>query len=190
MLTRLLAPHPHWAREPQLQPPYAFDDVYRAYAESVAKWAARLGGPRVDYEDVVQEVFLTVQRELPRYRGTAPLTTWLYRITLNQVRYRLRKNRFRRWLSGLAPDWATDVPAPGHNALDTLEHREAVDALYAALYGLKERHRQVLVLFEMEERSGAEVAELMGARVETVWVWLHRARAELAKRLRLDGEGR
>src|SRR5262249_12394378 len=45
--------------------------IYRAHGAQVARWAARLGGPLVDAEEVTQEVFLTVQRLLPRFRGEA-----------------------------------------------------------------------------------------------------------------------
>jgi DNA-directed RNA polymerase specialized sigma24 family protein len=48
---------------------------------------------------------------------------------------------------------------------------------------LKERDRQVLVLFEIEGRSGQEIAELMGSKPANVWVWLTRARASFAKHL-------
>jgi RNA polymerase sigma-70 factor (ECF subfamily) len=104
-------------------------------------------------------------------------------MTLNEVRYRRRKNRFRRWLGGLAEEVAGELPAAEPTAPDALARQDAVRRLYAQLDGMSEKYRQVLVLFELEERSGEEVAELMGARVETVWVWLHRARGELAKRV-------
>jgi RNA polymerase sigma factor (sigma-70 family) len=50
--------------------------------------------------------------------------------------------------------------------------------IYQALDRMSERNRTLMILFEFEELSGQEIAELKGARVETVWVWLHRARAE------------
>src|SRR5947209_6991554 len=84
--------------------PLDFDAVYRAHAAKVARWAARLGGPAVDLDDVVQEVFLIVHRQLAKFRGEAQVTTWLYRIAENVVRHRRRKERFRRWLSGSAED--------------------------------------------------------------------------------------
>src|SRR5262249_44087441 len=51
-------------------------DLYRAHAQTVARWASRLGGPAIDVEDVVQEVFLVVQRRLREFRGEAEITTW------------------------------------------------------------------------------------------------------------------
>jgi RNA polymerase sigma factor (sigma-70 family) len=56
------------------------------------------------------------------------------------------------------------------------------------LDAIDEKHRTVLILFEIEGMSGDEIAELTGARVETVWVQLHRARARFKQRLQQMGE--
>src|SRR4051812_33481472 len=95
----LLKKHPATSEEEEQT---LVEQVYRAHVQDVARWAARLGGPRTDVEDVVQEVFLTVQRAMTEFRGDAKVETWLYRITQNVVRHRRRKERWRRWLGGSA----------------------------------------------------------------------------------------
>jgi len=75
-------------------------DLYRRHAETVARWVSRLGGPLVDVEDLVHEVFLVAQRKRPSDRGAARITTWLYRVTAKVVSHRRRKDRWRRWLRG------------------------------------------------------------------------------------------
>jgi RNA polymerase sigma-70 factor (ECF subfamily) len=158
------------------------DDVYRAYADTVARWVHRLGGPGIDLEDCVHEVFLVVQSRLARFRGDAKITTWLYRITHNVARNQRRKLRFRRWLSGTPDEAAGDQPEPGPSAAEELETAQRRQALYAVLDRMSDKYRTAFILFELEQLSGAEVAHLMGARPETVWVWLHRARAQFRKR--------
>jgi RNA polymerase sigma-70 factor (ECF subfamily) len=158
------------------------DAVYRAYADTVARWVHRLGGPGIDLEDCVHEVFLVVQSRLARFRGEAKISTWLYRITHNVTRNQRRKLRFRRWLSGTPHDVAGDQPEPGPSAPEVLESAQRRKALYAVLDRMSEKYRTAFILFELEQLSGAEVAHLMGARSETVWVWLHRARADFRKR--------
>jgi RNA polymerase sigma-70 factor (ECF subfamily) len=183
----LIQPRP-LAHQPPLGRTLDFEAVYRMHGMTVARWAARLGGPKVDCEDVVQEVFLKVRAELPRFRDEGRMEAWLYRMTLNEVRYRRRKNRLWGWLSGSAEEAGRGIATTQKSVPEELEQRDAVTQLYAALEGMNEKYRQVLVLHEFEERSGEEIAQLMGARVETVWVWLHRARAALEKRLREQGE--
>ena len=157
--------------------------VYRANVQLVARWATRLGGPEIDVEDVVQDVFISVQKGLPHFRGEASLTTWLYRITENAVTRGRRKLRWRRWLGGNAQDVAGHLPAPGRSASETVESQQAQARVYRALNAMKEKYRNLLILFELEEMSGEEIAELTGTRTATVWVQLHRARAEFLKRL-------
>src|SRR5580658_6945237 len=75
------------------------EDVYRRYGGLIAGWSAKLGGPRVETGDLVQEVFLVIAENLKEFRGDAKLTTWLFRITENVVRNRRRQARLRRWLA-------------------------------------------------------------------------------------------
>jgi RNA polymerase sigma-70 factor (ECF subfamily) len=164
-------------------PPLELGAVYRQHAQRVARWSARLGGPSLDVEDTVQEVFLVVQRLLPEFRGDAELTTWLYRITENVVRHRRRKERIRRWLGGSADEVAGRLASSRPTPAEDVERRDAERLVYAALDGMKHKYRTVIILFELEGLAGEEVAELVGAKVDTVWVWLHRARAQLAERL-------
>ena len=165
-----------------LAPP-DFDAVYRAHVDRVARWAARLGGPSVDVDDVVQDVFVVVHRQIAGFRGEASLSTWLYRITANVVRDRRRRERWRRWLTVLSSDFAARLPAPGATPLETVEQREAIERVYRVLDGMNERYRTLIVLFEIEKLSGGEIAELTGMRPSTLWVVLHRARAQFDKRL-------
>jgi RNA polymerase sigma-70 factor (ECF subfamily) len=169
--------------------PIDFATVYRCHAQSVARWAARLGGPDIDVEDLVQDIFLNVQRSLPQFRNQASIATWLYRITQNAVTRRRRKLSWRRWLSGSAEDVAGGVAGPGATPLEALESRQAQALVYRALDSMKERHRTLLILFELEEMPGEQIAELTGTRTATVWVQLHRARAEFLSKLSELQEG-
>src|SRR4030095_4000581 len=74
------------------------ETVYRDYCDAVTRWAARLSGPEVETEDLVQEIFLVAHRKLPSFRGEAAVATWLYRITERVVARRRRRERFRHWL--------------------------------------------------------------------------------------------
>jgi len=159
-----------------------FEAVYREHAMTVARWVARLGGPLLDVEDVTHDVFVKVQRELPKFRGDAQLTTWLFTMTANTVRTRRRTEAFRRLFRAPSDD-ALDVADESALAPEQLERRDAERALYRVLDKLAERDRQVLVLFELEGRSGREVAELLQVKEEAVWVLRHRAKARFAKHM-------
>ena len=161
--------------------PPVLDDVYRDHAQDVARWARQLGGPGVDVEDLVQEVFLVAQRRLPAFRGDAKVSTWLYRTTENLVRNHRRKQRFRRWLGGSAQEVAGHLPTTDAPPTERIERRQAGERLYRVLDRMRERSRTVFILFEIEGASGEEIADRMDAKVGTVWVWLHRAREEFSR---------
>jgi RNA polymerase sigma-70 factor, ECF subfamily len=156
--------------------------LYRAHVRAVGHWAARIAGPGLDVEDIVQEVFLIAQRQLPKFRGDARPATWLFGITERVIWHRRRKERWRRWLGGSADDVAGSLPALGPSPLQALERKDATRLFYRALEGVSERYRAVLVLFEVDGISGPEIAALKGIRPATLWVWLHRGRAQLMRR--------
>jgi RNA polymerase sigma-70 factor (ECF subfamily) len=152
--------------------------VYRVHAPQVARWAAHLGGPWVDVEDIVQDVFLIVRRRLDEFRGDAKVTTWLYRITARVVSDARRKERLRSWLrrsrrGEVERALLSAAPTPA----EQLERVQARATVHLILDRLPEKYRTVLVLFELEGLSGEDVSAMTGVKLATVWVHLHRARA-------------
>jgi RNA polymerase sigma-70 factor (ECF subfamily) len=165
--------------------PLSIGELYRAHAASVARWAGRLGGPSLDVEDVVHEVFLVAQRRLAEFRGDAKPTTWLYRITELTVRAHRRKARLRAWLRR---DLARDRDRAGLgqvqlSPVEDLVERQRAELVYRALDALGEKYRSLFVLYELEGLSGEEISALTGVKLATVWVRLHRARARFVARI-------
>jgi RNA polymerase sigma-70 factor (ECF subfamily) len=151
-------------------------EIFKRHRGEIERWASRLGGPLVDSDDVVQDVFAVVQRRIADYRPGAALTTWLYKITQNIATTRRRRERLRRWLRGLPVDYADDIATQRPSAVDEMERREAAFEVYAALDRLDEKYRSAVILFEMEGLSGEQIATLTGRPLSTVWIHLHRGR--------------
>jgi len=157
------------------------DELYRQHAPTVARWAARLGGPGIEVQDVVQDVFLVARRRLQRFDGSANITTWLFRATERIVLAARRQARRRAWLSRTPSDLAPAAPRSRPTPLEAVERDELAGIVYRLRDRLPERQRQVLILFEMEGLSTAEIAALTGSLIATVRVQLHRARARMAE---------
>jgi RNA polymerase sigma-70 factor, ECF subfamily len=151
-------------------------EVYRLHAGDVARWATRLGGPELDVDDIVQEVFIIVGKQLSGFRGEAKLSTWLFRITDRVVRNHRRWWRVRRVLTRLTSRHSEELRAADGDPGEALERRATAAAAYRVLDALPDRHRRLLILFELEGLSAEAIAPLLGVRVETVRVQLHRAR--------------
>jgi len=168
--------------------PPTLADVYRLHAADVGRWAARLGGPRVDVDDVVQEVFIVINRQLPQFRGEARLTTWLFRITERVVLNHRRWWRVRRIMTSLGTRHSETLAAADADPLQLLEQRASVEQAYHVIDRLPEKYRRVLILSELEGMPPEEISALLEARLDTVRVWLHRARRLFLNRL--DNPGR
>jgi RNA polymerase sigma-70 factor (ECF subfamily) len=163
--------------------PVVLAEVYRLHVGDVGRWAARLGGPRVDVDDVVQEVFIIVNRQLATFRGDAKLTTWLFRITERVVKNHRRWWAVRRIVTRLTARHAEVLAATDADPLQELERRVAVESAYRVLDQLPEKYRRVLILCELEGLEAEQIASLLEAPVATVRVWLHRARRMFLDRL-------
>ena len=153
------------------------DTMYGQHLAKVKRWARRLAGPSADLEDLVHDIFLIAFRKGFQSRGEATLDTWLFGITQRVVWTRRRKSRLRHWLFGQnQTDLVPPEPRTPHHEL---EQREENARLYQALDRLPDVYRTTLILYELEELSGEEVARLTGVPIGTVWVRLHRGRERL-----------
>jgi RNA polymerase sigma-70 factor (ECF subfamily) len=160
--------------------PSSFEEAYRDHAQTVARWARRLGGSEIDVEDVVQEVFLVVSRRLSGFRGEARFTSWLFEITRKIVANHRRRQRWRFWRSGNQLENQRSLDRALSPALDPaaeLERQQTIAFFYRALDHLPEKYRTVLVLYEIEGMSTQAIADLCHLNLSTVKVQLARARA-------------
>lgn len=142
--------------------------------------ARRVLGDPAEAEDAAQEAMLKLWRMAPDWRpGTAKVSTWLYRVTLNLcIDIRRRRHGGTVDLDAV-PDPAD--PAPG--AAERLQAAARTDALQAALMRLPDRQRQAVVLRHLEELSNPEIADVMDISVEAVESLTARGKRALAAAL-------
>ena len=164
------------------KPVLELDAIYREHSAVVSKWVRRLWGPGgaggTEAEDLLQEVFLVVQRRLGTFRGEAALTTWLYSITMLVVSGRRRKERWRRLLWQRAePELQLQLEPQAPAVEEDFDRAESAQLVYTVLNDLSERDRTLLIMFELERLPGAQIALILGTKEGNVWVGLTRARA-------------
>ena len=158
----------------------AVDRLCERWLPVVLSWAIRIGGPRVDAEDITHEVFLVALRRLDSVRGPEAFPSWLYGITRRVLASHRRRAWFRRWLPGASTDVGHDERAdPEGDAVRSQLSRQ----VWVALDELTDAHREILVLCDLEERPDSEVAQMLDIPRGTVKSRLRRARKELRGRL-------
>jgi RNA polymerase sigma-70 factor (ECF subfamily) len=176
----LAAAHrPAEAEPPTDAPPGDLARIYEEHFDFVWRSARRLGVPPGAVDDVVQEVFIVVHRQLASFEGRSSMKTWLFGILRNVV-LRQRRSWARRREEALEE---SAVAAAGTPADEHLAEREARRVLHALLAGLDDDKRAVFVLAELEQMSAPEIAEATGLKLNTVYSRLRLARAEMEKAL-------
>jgi len=160
----------------------AFAALVREHQDEVYTLARRLVGDPHLASDVAQEALIRAWRALPKFRGDARLSTWLYRITVNTA-WTHKKRASRHRASSI--DEFTDVAAPvdadhPEVAGEILELR---GRLREALDRLPDAQREVVVMKDVYGWSHADIADAMDISVTAAKVRLHRARARLARDL-------
>jgi RNA polymerase sigma-70 factor (ECF subfamily) len=150
----------------------AWRDLHRSYYPIAAAFLRKLGVQEGDLDDACQEVFVTLFRYLPTFRGEAELKTWLYRLCATESGKVRRKSRGLTRLIGLLSTDRKGEPATWPEWSQTL----AMQKVEQALGKLKPDERLVFVLFEMEGLEGEQIATIAGCPVATVWRRLHYAR--------------
>lgn len=152
--------------------------------------ALRLSGNKADAQDIAQDAFLKAVRGLGNLREHSFAGTWLYRITVNVWKNRVRGEKRRSIWKTLSLDWGGDgeapalqVKAPEAPADEALEKKDEKAALERALAQLDPEDRAILVLREIDGLSYAEISEIMEKPLGTVKSGISRAREALRLKL-------
>ena len=161
--------------------PPTWEEVARYHGRFLYQVAYRLTGNDDDAQDLVQEVLLRVRRGLRTYTPGS-LEGWLSRIATNAFLDDVRRRR-RRPADRLPDNPDLVLPAES-GADDALAARALTDDVQAALAGLPEDYRAVVVLCDVVGLSYQEISESLGVPLGTVRSRIHRGRAELRQALR------
>jgi RNA polymerase sigma-70 factor (ECF subfamily) len=132
-----------------------------------------------DALDLAQETFVRVYRSRDRFAHGARFSTWLFAIALNLARDAVRHHK-RRPSTPL--DQAPE-PSHTHHPLSEADTHERAAAVRNAIAELPSDLRAAVVLFEYENMSHAEIADIVGASPKAVETRIYRARQQLRKTL-------
>ncbi len=151
----------------------AFAEVVEACRPLIYRWSVVVTGDLDDAEDVTQEVLVRLHHSLGRYRVDAKFTTWLYRITQNAARDRLRSRQRRQ---RFALETETMSNPEGEGPAGRMLGAELGAVVRQFLTSLPERQRQVLDLVDLQDHTPTEAATMLDLDAGTVRAHLHRAR--------------
>jgi len=159
-----------------------FWDIYDKHHERVRKFIFALVKDEWAADDLIQETFIKVQKNLDQLKDETKLSSWIFRIAYNlcQDHFRIRSQSSKR----------EHIPADERQFLTIprfqkeFEQHQMGECVQDKIRLLPESYQSVLILFDLMEFSHQEIAEILDISVENVKVRLHRARKKLKKILK------
>jgi len=169
----------------------AFRELVNDHRDRVFNITYRMLGNRHEAEDVAQEVFITVFKTIETFREESKFSTWLYRVTVNHCKNRIkylarRHDRDRDELDETSQQQngaVNGAPVRAKHPDKALESAQMEKLLQEAIASLDDDQRAVVILRDVEDLSIEEICEITGLPDGTVKSRLHRARLVLRKKM-------
>jgi RNA polymerase sigma-70 factor (ECF subfamily) len=162
----------------------AFTALFRRRQSDVYRFALHMTGLPPAAEDVTQDVFLALMRDAGRYDASrATVKAWLAGMARNHALRRLERDRR---IIPLEDDHEETELAVQPDSLDALTRTERVEALRKAILTLPLPYREAVLLCDLQELTYAEAAAALDCAVGTVRSRLHRGRALLGTKMRVE----
>ncbi len=155
----------------------AFEDLYRRHFRRVYALCLRMLGNPEEAEDLTQETFTHLYNKIGSFRGESAFTTWLHRLTVNQVLMHFRRRKSR-------PEFTTEEGETPIQIVRGTENPNAMPVvdriiLENAITKLPPGYRTVFVLHDVEGHEHGEIARMLGISEGTSKSQLHKARLKL-----------
>ncbi len=155
-------------------------DLYLRHSGRVYAQCLRMTGDPAEAEDLTHEVFMQLLRKIGSFRGESQFSTWLYRLTVNQVLMHFRRVKGRR--EEMESEALIEKSATFRQASTAALLLERI-GLDAAMARLPSGCRSVFVMFDIEGYQHEEIAHMFGCSVGNSKSQLHKARKKLRQLL-------
>jgi RNA polymerase sigma-70 factor (ECF subfamily) len=164
----------------------AFEELYRRHFRRVYALALRMTANPEEAEDLAQETFIQLFKKIGMFRGESAFTTWLHRMTVNQVLMHFRRRKSR-------PEYTSEEGETPDSIVMGTENQDRMPVvdrivLEDAIAKLPAGYRSVFVLHDVEGYEHNEVAEMLGISEGTSKSQLHKARLKLRSLIRQQAE--
>lgn len=162
----------------------AIERLVRTYQQNVYRLALSILDDPDEAEDGMQDAFLAALRELYSFRGDSSFSTWLYAITINICRTRLRSRKTRERLKQVVQGLFHLHGNGATSVEESVIQNESNADVWQAIRTIDDKHRLPIILRYYHNFSVAEIAEILGIPQGTVHSRLNNARERLRKTLK------
>ena len=175
----------------------SFNRLVLKYQNKIYNLCYRMLGDQAEAEDVAQDVFVTLFRSVKHFRGDALFSTWVFRITVNHCKNRLKHLTRRNYYKTqsldqplpteegeVTPDMEDEAETPEESLMTS----EIQHVIQSKIDELDEEHRTAIVLRDIQGLSYQEISQILHLKEGTVKSRIHRARLELKEKLERAGK--
>ncbi len=163
----------------------SFEELYRRHFRRVYSLALRMTGSPEEAEDLTQDTFTHLYNKIGSFRGESAFTTWLHRMTVNQVLMHFRRRKSRPEFTAFSNEEG-ETPVQIVQGTENQDKMPVVDRIILenAISKLPPGYRNVFVLHDVEGHEHGEIAEMLGISEGTSKSQLHKARLKLRALIR------
>jgi RNA polymerase sigma-70 factor (ECF subfamily) len=163
----------------------AFEELYRRHFRRVYSLTLRMTGNQQEAEDLTQEAFTQLYNKIGSFRGDSAFTTWLHRLTVNQVLMHFRRRKSRPEFTAFSTEEG-ETPVQIVQGTENQNRMPVVDKILLenAIAKLSPGYRNVFVLHDVEGHEHNEIAKMLGISEGTSKSQLHKARLKLRELIR------
>jgi RNA polymerase sigma factor (sigma-70 family) len=162
-----------------------FEEVYERFRKPIWRLARRMTSSEEEALDVTQEIFLRIWRGLDGFRGEAKLSTWVFQIAWNHLRWHRRRTGRQHHLIEEGSERGSEILSRAADPAPDPERRVAAADLLGrveeALSLLSEQHRVILWLRDGEDLSYEQISTVLDIPMGTVRSRIARARQALRR---------
>lgn len=166
-----------------------YDKIVNSYKNRIFGMAYKFTNDYDETQDLAQEVFLKVYRQVKNFRGDSKLSTWIYRISVNTcLDWKKRKNRlksinFSSMVNEENKDQTIDIKDESMLPDEVILKGEDQKQVHKLIYELSDKYKTVLIMYHFNEMSYSDIASALNIPQRTVETRLYRARRMLKDKI-------
>lgn len=169
----------------------AFEQIIIKYEKKIFGLIYNMLRNENEIEDVAQEVFIKVYKNLDKFNGDSSLYTWIYKIATNLCLDQIKKRKEVIYIDEKLQldDGEVEIQIPSDEKLqdEIYEQKELKQKLESCIDKLPEKQKAMIVLRDIKGLSYDEIAEILDLKLGTVKSQINRARLKLKELLEKDG---
>lgn len=157
----------------------AFSKMYEFYKDKIYNLCLYMTKNQQDAEDIMQDIFLSVWKNIKKFNYQSKFSSWIYQIAVNHCIDKARKNKKVQFYP------LSEIKAEGKSPEEIFHQKEIKQILRNAISKLNPKFKIYIILRDKEGFSYEEISKILKVSLNVVKINVHRAREQLAKELEI-----